>query len=161
MKLQRLKLNNFQGIKALELNFPDGCSATIYGDNATGKTTTFNAMTWLLFDKASTDIKGFTPKTKGKDGDMHHLDHSVEAEFIADDGRIIRLKKTYAEVYTKKRGSNTEEFTGHSVSYEIDGVPAKEKEYNKRITELCGGDTEKPKFLTMPHCFHSFPIYLP
>ena len=39
MKLQRLKLNNFQGIKALELNFPDGCSATIYGDNATGKTT--------------------------------------------------------------------------------------------------------------------------
>ena len=128
MKLQRLKLENFQGVQSLELNFPDGCSATIYGDNATGKTTTFNAMTWLLFDKASTDIKGFTPKTKGPQGDLHHLVHSVEGEFIADDGRIVRLKKSYAEVYTKKRGSNTEEFTGHTVGYEIDGVPAKEIE---------------------------------
>ena len=53
MKLLTLKLENFQGLKKEEFK-PGGHSASIYGDNATGKTTVFNALTWLLFDKAST-----------------------------------------------------------------------------------------------------------
>lgn len=102
MKLYRLTLNNFQGIKSLSFDFPEGRSASIYGDNATGKTTCYNALTWLLFDKASTAAKNFTPKTKGPDGDLHHLDHSAEAVFITDTGRQITLKKTYHESYRSK-----------------------------------------------------------
>ena len=64
MKLLQLTLNNFQGIKTLTFDFEGGKSASIYGDNATGKTTVYNAITWLLFDKASTAAKNFTPKTK-------------------------------------------------------------------------------------------------
>lgn len=153
MKLHRLTLNNFQGIKALTFEFPDGQSASIYGDNATGKTTVYNALTWLLFDKASTAAKNFTPKTRGTDGDIHHLDHSAEAVFSTDEGRIVTLKKTYKEVYKKKRGSAHEEFSGHTVEYEIDGVPVKEKEFTNSILAFCGGDTEKPKMLTMPDYF--------
>lgn len=153
MKLLNLTLTNFQGIRSLTLDFPSGHSASIYGDNATGKTTVYNALTWLLFDKASTSAKNFTPKTKGANGDLHHLDHGVSATFQADDGRIVSLQKTYKEVYKKKRGSATEEFSGHTVDYAIDGVPAKEKEYTATITALCGGDTEKPKMLTMPDYF--------
>ena len=153
MKLYRLTLNNFQGIKSLSFEFPEGRSASIYGDNATGKTTVYNALTWLLFDKASTAAKNFTPKTKGPDGDMHHLDHSSEAVFMTDTGRQITLKKTYHESYKKKCGSATEEFDGHTVEYEVDGVPVKEKEFTATVIGFCGGDTEKPKMLTMPDYF--------
>ena len=48
MRLLSLKLENFQGIKDATFEF-DGYNAAIYGDNATGKTTVFNAITWLLF----------------------------------------------------------------------------------------------------------------
>lgn len=153
MKLYRLTLNNFQGIKSLSFDFDEGKSASIYGDNATGKTTCYNALTWLLFDKASTAAKNFTPKTKGPDGDLHHLDHSAEAVFITDTGRQITLKKTYHESYKKKRGSALEEFAGHTTEYEVDGVPVKEKEFTETVIGFCGGDTEKPKMLTMPDYF--------
>lgn len=153
MKLLKLILTNFQGIKNLELNFTNGQSASIYGDNATGKTTVFNSLTWLLFDKASTAAKNFTPKTKGPDGDLHHLEHSVTATFEAEDGRIVNLQKTYKEVYKKKRGSAIEEFSGHTVDYAVDGVPVKEKEYSEVILGFCGGDNEKSKMLTMPDYF--------
>lgn len=153
MKLYRLTLNNFQGIKSLSFDFDEGKSASIYGDNATGKTTCYNALTWLLFDKASTAAKNFTPKTKGPDGDIHHLDHSAEAVFITDTGRQITLKKTYHESYKKKRGSALEEFAGHTTEYEVDGVPVKEKEFTETVIGFCGGDTEKPKMLTMPDYF--------
>ncbi|MCC8135267.1 MAG: hypothetical protein LIO40_01095 [Ruminococcus sp.] len=153
MKLLKITLHNFQGIKNLSFDFPDGRSASIYGDNATGKTTVYNALTWLLFDKASTGAKNFNPKTKGTDGDLHHLEHSSEGVFITDTGRHITLRKTYHETYKKKRGSATEEFSGHTVEYAVDGVPVKEKEYSETVIGLCGGDTEKPKMLTMPDYF--------
>lgn len=75
MKLLRLTLNNFQGIKSLTLEF-NGSSASVYGDNATGKTTVYNALTWLLFDKASTGVKNFTPKTRGSDDDAECIVHN-------------------------------------------------------------------------------------
>ncbi|MGN0489369.1 MAG: AAA family ATPase [Ruminococcus sp.] len=151
MRIGKLTLNNFQGIKTLTIDLA-GKSAAIYGDNATGKTTVYNALTWLLFDKASTGAKGFTPKTKGPDGDLHNLEHSVEAVLI-EGGAQRTLKKVYKEKYKKKRGSAHEEFSGHTVDYYIDGVPAKEKEYNSAIELMTGGDAEKPKILTMPDYF--------
>lgn len=150
MKLIKLKLENFQGIQSAEFRL-NGQSASIYGDNATGKTTVFNALTWLLFDKASTNAKNFTPKTKGIDGDVHYLDHAAEAEFDIG-GRNITLRKVYHENYKKKRGSATEEFDGHSVDYFIDGVPTKEKDYKLTLIAFCGSE-EKMKMLTMPDYF--------
>lgn len=150
MKLIRLKLENFQGIKSAEFKF-DGHSASIYGDNATGKTTVYNAVTWLLFDRASTNAKNFTPKTKGANGDLHYLDHAAEAEFNVG-GRHITLRKVYHENYKKKRGSATEEFDGHSVDYYVDGVPTKEKDYKMTLIAFCGSE-EKMKMLTMPDYF--------
>ena len=141
MKLLTLKLENFQGLKSEDFNF-NGHSASIYGDNATGKTTVFNAMTWLLFGKASTGAKNFTPKTKGPDGDLHYLDHAAEATFKLQDGRVITLRKVFHEVYKKKRGSAAEEFDGHTIDFYIDGVPTKEKEYEATMLSLCGGSAE-------------------
>jgi DNA repair exonuclease SbcCD ATPase subunit len=152
MKLIALKLHNFQGLREEEFKL-DGHSASIYGDNATGKTTVFNAITWLLFDKASTGAKNYSPKTKGPDGDLHNQEHSAKATFSLEDGRIVTFEKIYHEVYKKKRGSATEEFDGNTIDYYIDGVPVKEKEYSATLIALCGGSPEKMKMLTMPHYF--------
>lgn len=151
MRIKTLRLENFQGIKGASFDF-DGKSASIYGDNATGKTTVYNALTWLLFDRPSTGAKSYTPKTKGPDGDLHYLDHAAEARFIMDDGRQVALRKVFHEVYKKKRGAAAEEFDGHSVDFYIDGVPVKEKEYTASLLAFCGG-AEKMKMLTMPHYF--------
>ncbi len=67
MKINTLRLENFQGIKSAGFDF-NGQSASIYGDNATGKTTVYNAVTWLLFDRPSTGAKNFTPKTRNQHG---------------------------------------------------------------------------------------------
>lgn len=151
MKILILQLENFQGIKNASFKF-DGKNAGIYGDNATGKTTVFNAITWLLFDRASTDAKNFTPKTRDAQGDAHNLNHAVSAQLQADDGRRISFKKTFHEVYKKKRGSAIEEFSGHTIDYCVDGVPVKEKEYTIALASICG-DAQRMKLLTMPHYF--------
>ncbi len=152
MKINTLRLGNFQGIKSAGFDF-NGQSASIYGDNATGKTTVYNAVTWLLFDRPSTGAKNFTPKTRNQHGgDVHYLDHSAEAVFSMEDGRLITLRKVFHENYKKKRGAAAEEFSGHSVDFYIDGVPVKEKEYTSSLLAFCGGP-EQMKILTMPHYF--------
>lgn len=151
MKINTLQLENFQGIKAATFDFAGG-NASIYGDNGTGKTTVFNALTWLLFDQASTGAKNYSPKTTGPDGYLHNLDHAAEATFTIDGGRMVRLRKVFHEVWKKKRGAATAEFDGHSVDFYIDGAPVKEKEYTATLAAFCGG-AERMKMLTMPDYF--------
>lgn len=153
MRLQKLTLENFQGIKNLVLDFPGGCSASIYGDNGTGKTTVYNALTWLLFDKASTGAKNFTPKTRDTNGEIHGLTNSVAGEFILDSGEVITLQKAIEENWKKKRGALKKEFSGNVTNYSINGVPVKQKDYEKAVLSYCGGDSEKIKILTMPDYF--------
>lgn len=147
MKLIKITLDNFQGVRHADFT-PDGKSASIYGDNATGKTTVFNAFTWLLFDKASTGAKNFCPKTEGS----HGLDHSAEAVIETGDGARVTLKKVFHEVYKKKRGSQTKEFSGHTTEYYIDGVPTTATEFTTKVNSLVGTE-EQMKMLTMPDYF--------
>lgn len=153
MRLQKLSLSNFQGIKSLELVF-DSKNANIHGTNATGKTTVANAITWLLFDRCYNDESGFSPKPHDADGsDLHNLTSRVEGTFTLTDGRIITLCKEYYENWQKKRGSQTAEFSGNTTDYYIDGVPAKMKEYEAKINEMC--PPELVKVLTNPLYFSS------
>jgi DNA repair exonuclease SbcCD ATPase subunit len=50
MKILKMKLENFQGVKEFELE-PDSESCSVYGDNGTGKSTIYNAFTWLMYGK--------------------------------------------------------------------------------------------------------------
>jgi DNA repair exonuclease SbcCD ATPase subunit len=151
MKLLKLVLNNYQGIKDLNIE-TYGRSLSVYGDNETGKTTVYNSITWLLFGKSSTGAKNYTPQTMGPDGPLHNLDHSAEGQFQLADGRIITLKKVFHEVWKKKKGSAVEENTGCTIDYYMNGLPVKEKEYTDTVTGYCG-DIEKMKMLTIPNYF--------
>jgi len=151
MRLISLKLKNFKGIKSLEL-VANGEDLRIFGDNATGKTTILDAFTWLLFDKDSQNKADFAIKTLDKDGEpIHHLDHEVEGVFEVD-GDTVELRKVYREKWVKKRGSATEEFSGHETDHFIDGVPVKKNEYTQKVAEIA--PEAQFKLLTSPTYFN-------
>lgn len=142
MKIDSLTLQNFQGVRDLTIDF--GPDTEIRGDNATGKTTVANAITWLLTGKSLDGEKGYSPKPKGPDGiDIHNLETSVIADVVMDDGTQVNLKKTVSEKWTKKRGTTTEVYTGNTISYWIYGVPNSESEYNKYLDEHFPPDQTK------------------
>lgn len=136
IKLLNLYLSNFKGIEEFSLTL-DGRSATVYGQNGTGKTTILDAYLWLLFGKDSEgntnfEIKTIDPKTKKP---VKKGLHSVEA-CLEISGRELKLKKYYLENWTKKRGSNKESFTSHTTKYFIDDLEAKKKDYEIYLREL-------------------------
>lgn len=152
MKLHKLVLTNFKGIKSFTLD-AQGQDVNIWGDNATGKTTLYDAFLWLLFDKDSQNRKDFEIKTIGPDGEyVHGLDHSVEATLEIDGAETLTLRKVYKEKWTKKRGSPKAEFTGHTTDYYIDGVPVKKSDYDAKIAEIA--DEDIFKLLTSPKYFN-------
>lgn len=150
MKLIRMALENFKGIKKAEFNF-GGYDANIYGANGTGKTTIFDAFTWLMFGKSSEERANFSPKTITAEGAAHNLEHSVECD-IEIDGMVVTFKRSFHEVYKKTRGNAEAVLSGHTTDYWINGVPKKEKEYQKYWQDIFDSD-EEVKLLTMPAYF--------
>ena len=135
IKISNLKLKNFKGIKNFEINF-EGKNANIYGKNATGKTTVFDAFKWLFFDKDSSDRKDFNIKTLDENNKpIHFLEHEVEAILLID-GVDMTFKKMLKEKWVTKRGETQQEFSGHETSYWIDEVPVKKKDYEEKINSL-------------------------
>ncbi len=150
LHINRLTLTNFKGVKKFSIEM-NGSNAMVYGDNATGKTSLFDAFLWLLFDKDSQNKKDFEIKTL-KDGKViPMLDHEVECELTIDN-QPMTLRKVYREKYTKTRGSASKEFSGHETDYFINETPLKKSEYNKRIQSLV--EEEVFKLLTSPTYFN-------
>mgnify|MGYP000908172196 CR=1 FL=1 len=136
MKLEKIMLQNFKGCKEFTLE-AGGENVSIYGANATGKSTIFDAFLWLLSGKDSLDQANFEIKTLGPNGEpLHGLEHSVEAAFLIDDHETITLKKTLSEVWKKPRGAANRVFSGHSTQYFVDGVPVQKKEFDARVSSI-------------------------
>lgn len=148
----RLTLLNFKGIRSLTVDF-DEHETNIYGANAAGKTTVFDAFRWVLFGKDCNDRKDFNIKTIGADGKpIERLPHEVTADLVVD-GEQITLKKCYVEKWTKKRGSAVETFSGHAVECYYNDVPCSVKEYEAKVSEIC--DEQVFKLITNPLFFTS------
>ena len=151
MKLIQLTLRNFKGVKEFTLDAA-GESIRVFGDNATGKTTIFDAFTWLLFDKDSSNRKDFQIKTLDAAGQpVSGLNHEVEA-IIQDGHKTVSLGKSYSEKWTKARGSATSTFSGHTTDYSVDGVPVKKKDFDSKVAEIAKEDAFK--LLTSPSFFN-------
>ncbi|CAL8900233.1 ATP-binding protein [Bacillus pumilus] len=149
--LAELHLSNFKGVKSFTLE-TGGESANVYGDNATGKTTLFDAFTWLLFDKDSQNKKDFEIKTLSKDNKaVSGVDHEVSAVLLID-GKSVELKKVYSEKWTKKRGSAKQVFSGHTTDYYVNGVPVKKKEFTEKVNDIISEDIFK--LITSPSYFN-------
>lgn len=142
IKINRLTLENFKCHRLLNLVL-DGGSVSIYGDNATGKTSIYDALTWLLFGKDSLgngekniDIKPLDPNGEVKD---HQAITSVEAEFLVD-GQVQTFQRTYREIWATRRGTGTPVYEGNTSDYFVNGVPCKKNAFDAAIKEMVSED---------------------
>lgn len=142
IRINRLTLENFKCHDHLNLVF-HGESASIFGDNATGKTSIYDALTWLLFGKDSSgngekniDIKPLDPSGQVRD---HQAITAVEAELDVD-GEVMTLRRTYREIWSTKRGSSEAVYDGNTSDYFVDGVPQKKNAFDAKIKELVPED---------------------
>lgn len=118
LRIARLKLENFKGIRELELQL-DGNNAVISGENGTGKTTIADAYTWALTGKMSNgrtaEIGCYDAGGKVAGG----VTHAVEVTFLK--GKTFRR-----------------EMNGSSIFY-VDGIPMKMNEYREAVAAATNG----------------------
>lgn len=150
--LKSLHIENFKGIKSLEVNFSNKTS--IKGQNAAGKTTIFDAFTWLLFNKNSAGEEKFNIRPLDKDG--NRIDNvEIKVEGVLDvEGKEVMLSKVQKQNWVKKRGTNTVTLQGNPNSYEIDGYPKSEADFNAYVSELAQSE-DMFRLLTNPQYFSS------
>lgn len=133
--LNKLEISNFKGVARLDIEFA-GRNMDILGDNATGKTTVYDALTWCLFGKDSRGRADFEIKPLDSAGAV--LDHgavtSVTVALLAD-GKETVLSRQYREKWSMKRGGS-ETFDGHTTEYTVDGVPIQKKGFDAAVSEL-------------------------
>lgn len=143
IKIMRLRLENFKCHQSLNMDFMGG-NAAIYGDNATGKTSIYDALTWLLFGKDSSGNgeKNIEIKPLDTNGEVRDHDAITEVEAALQvNGEEVTLRRTYQEVWTTRRGSSEAVYSGNTSEYYIDGVPCKKNAFQDRVNELVSEDT--------------------
>ena len=154
MKIKSITLQNFKGCKNATYTF-DGKNVTICGANGSGKTTIFDAFTWLLFGKDSLDNAKFEIRPLDKDGkQIDNVEICVVAT-LEIDGKEVELKKTQKQNWVKKMGTQNPVLQGNVNEYEIDGYPRREKDYKEYINGIVSDDLFK--MLTNPTYFPNMP----
>lgn len=150
--IKSMKLVNFKGLRDFSIEFNDSVT-NVLGKNGSGKTTVFDAFTWLMFGKDSEDRKSFNVKTLDEKGvAIPKLPHEVSAVIVVN-GEEINLCRRFNEKWTKKRGSATEEFTGHEEERLYNDVPMSVKDWSDKINSICSEQVFK--FITNPLYFSS------
>lgn len=152
LKIRSLHMENFKGIKSLDVNFSNKTS--IKGQNAAGKTTIFDAFTWLLFNKNSAGEEKFNVRPLDKDG--NRIDNvEIKVVGVIDvDGKEVELSKVQKQNCVKKRGTDTVTLQGNVNSFEIDGYPKSEADFKAYVSNLAQSE-DMFKMLTNPQYFSS------
>lgn len=149
--LKKLNLINFKGVKNLTVDFDD--NTNIFGANGSGKTTIFDACTWLLFGKDSTDRKDFELKTLDEfNVVIPKIEHEVNAILLVGDEEIT-IKKILKEKWPKIKGQLEPQFAGNETLYYWNEVPMTMKEYQTKVSQIL--DETIFKLITSPTAFNS------
>ena len=154
MNIKSIALQNFKGCKEAAYTF-GGKNVTVCGANGSGKTTIFDAFTWLLFGKDSLDNAKFEIRPLDKDGKQIDNVEICVAATLEIDGKEVELKKTQRQNWVKKRGTQNPVLQGNVNEYEIDGYPRSEKDYKEYINGIVSDDLFK--MLTNPTYFPNMP----
>ena len=151
IQIKKIALTNFKGIKSLQIDF--GKETNVHGANGTGKTSLFDAFTWLLFGKDSTDRTAFEIKTLDSQNNViPKIDHEVSA-VITVDGEEMELRRTFREKWVKKRGALEAEFGGNETLYFWNDVPMTLRDYTTKINGIV--EESVFKLITSPTAFNS------
>lgn len=148
--LTRLELRNFKKITNLSIDFTH--ETDIVGTNGVGKSTIFDAYTWLLYGKNSHDQNDFAIKTLDENNRaIPKLEHEVVGTFDVD-SKIITFKRVYREKWVTKRGNDLEELTGHETTFFVNDVPKSKGEYQASVSEMI--DENISKIISNPLYFN-------
>ena len=152
IKLKKILLENFKGAKEKGVIF--GEKTSIKGANATGKTTIFDAFTWLLFGKNSAGDEKFNVRPLDKDGNrVDNVEIKVSAVLDVD-GKELELSKVQKQNWVKKRGTDTATLQGNVNLFEVDGYPKLESDFKEFVSGMVH-DEDLFKILTNPQYFPS------
>jgi exonuclease SbcC len=127
-----------------------GKETTIYGENASGKSTVYDAFLWCVFGKNAKDEKSFYIKNT-KDLSLNRQDHVVEV-WLECNNAEISLKKVYKEEHKHIKGAEGTQFTGHMTDHYYNDVPMKAMDYKAKIEALISEETFK--VITNVHFFN-------
>lgn len=124
----------------MDIDFSD--RTTVLGANGTGKTSIYDALLWVLFDKNHNGASAVDIRPHDADGnDIHNTVINVSCTFDID-GREVTLQKNQTEKWTKKRGTDVTTFTGNENTFTVNGIPKSVSEYKKYIEEnICDEKT--------------------
>ena len=156
IRINTLALHNFKGATGDRTFTFGGKNARIEGDNGTGKSTVFDAFTWLLFgndhlghDWTNFNIKPIDPATQDTISGLDYV--GVEAVLLVD-GVVRTLRRELREDWVKPRGQADLVLKGHTQAFYIDGVAcAAKKDYDLAIHQLI--DEGVFRIITNPHYF--------
>ncbi|SMG31762.1 AAA family ATPase [Sphingobacterium psychroaquaticum] len=149
--IKTLTMINFKGVKNFTVDF--NFITNIYGANASGKTTIFDAFTWLLFGKDSTDRKDFNVKPLDPSGTTRDRTENEVSAVLEVDGQDITIRHIQKEKWTKKRGEEVAEFTGNEHLYFWNDVPVNAGEFQAKVNDLLPENVFK--LITNPLYFNS------
>lgn len=158
IQLTNLKISNFKGIKSFDGDFT--FKTVVSGANATGKTTLFDAFTWLLFGKNSEDKKDFGIKPLTADNkQVHRVDMEVQATLFLSENNIPvgeehTLRRVMREKWVTRRGYAEEEFSGHETIYFWNDVLLSQAEYEMKVSSILGDTVQLFKLITNPFYFN-------
>lgn len=152
ISIKSILTENFKGRKSNE-PVVFGKITRIFGANAAGKTTLFDAFTWLLFNKDSLGNEKFNIRPLDADGNQIDNVNIKVCATLEVDNKQVDFEKVQKQNWVKKRGTSETTLQGNVNSYEIDGYPKSEKDYKAYIGDIVS--EELFKILTSPTYFTS------
>ena len=140
MKLKKLILENFKGVKSLEIEFSE--ITRIIGQNGSGKSTVETAYFWLMADVDS-ELNS-NPNVRPIDADDGIV---TRVEGIFDfDGKEVSIVKM--QKVKTKTGNDGKVKTTKTNSYEVNGVPKAQRDVAKYLADLAFNEE---RFLSESH----------
>lgn len=146
--LKSLELTNFKKFNSFFIEFSN--VTEISGQNRTGKSTIFDAFTWLLFGKDSRGSANFSIKTLVDGNHVPQVPHGVKGIFLVN-GKEVTFERVLVENWVKKSGEKNRVFEGNTTDYFVDNVPCKAGEYAAKVSEVL--DESTFKLITNPRFF--------
>lgn len=136
IKFKKLEIENFKGVKSLSIDFASDIT-NILGANHTGKTTTADAIMWVLFGKNSDGqaVFGIDPKDDNNNV-INHLENIVTLTVSADNRKLV-LRKVRKEIWSKPKGQLEDALTGHTAECFVNGNKYTIKDYQAEVNALC------------------------
>jgi len=145
-------LQNLMGCQNLTIELNEDIT-NIFGANGAGKSRFADAFQWVMFGKNANDKKDHGIKNT-KDTSFNQQEHIGEFVLLVD-GIENTLKRVYKEKWTKKKGSEFPEFTGHETEFYFNLVPVSATEYAKKVSDIL--DESVFKMITNPLYFTALP----